>query len=305
MRLAILLAVSVALGGCASVENLRPDMEARPLPSRADEIAYINGLRAAYVITSAAPGVTCYTGKDLRAFRPKYTQGYLEYDKEQDSAGAQCVSFRILDELPDEAKKQEITRYLENGFGLTDLYCQRFFIIAGETRQRRHLQRDLGATADPLVIAVLKALSASASALTVVNAGFGAYDGIYKNIDDAFLITPERDTLRKLVLSAQQEFRSQAFSDVGRPNSYPGARSVIERYAGLCSFDGMKQLVADTLEGGATDLNKAAAEQAKKNAGDSGESGGETAPAKPKPPAPAPEEEKPEGAVPVPITSPE
>jgi hypothetical protein len=235
-------------------------MEARPLPSRADEIAYINELRKAYRVDTSAD-IPCYTGKDLKPFRPKFVQGYPDWDAGQEVAAydKQCLRFAA------DPKPEQMTAYLESGFGLTDLYCQRYFTIATETRQSRRLQRDVVKTGGTLVNAVLTALSAGSNPIGITSSGFSAIDAGYGAVDDAFVVAPTRDDVRKLVLGAQQQFRADVFKadNKGRvqlPKRYQSARATIERYAGLCTFDGMRQLVADAVKEKTDALNTSAQE---------------------------------------------
>lgn len=249
--LALLLVPTTA---CTSVEALRPDLAARSVPSRLDEIAYINTLREAFDFkTPSLPG--CYVGRRLDHFRPSLEQGWPEHEAEQEQAAPEaCVTYR---RLKADDRDAAIQRYLEAGFGLTDLYCQRYFVIAAESMNKRRFQRDTSSTVGTLVNAVLGAASAGEDALAITTAGFGAIDSTYKNIDTAFLVAPEIENTRKLVHAAQQEYRTSAYAAM--PVSYESARSVIERYAGLCSYTGMKQLVNDSVSSETKDLNKAAA----------------------------------------------
>ena len=282
---------------CTSMEHLRPDMEARPLPSRADEVAYINDLRQAYDVVTLLSSkgdqlIPCYTGADLRPFRPKYVQGYPDWDPNQEVVGSekQCLQFKKSPGDP------AITRYLESGFGLTDLYCQRYFIIATETRQSRKLQRGLFKTGDTLMNAVLSALSAGANPIAISSAGFSAIDSGYGAIDDAFVVAPTREDVRDLVHSAQQKFRAEVFGKDSKsmPESYGSARGVVEGYAGLCTFDGMRQLVANSVKETTDKLNADAAKVKKgedthttDNAATTGTA--KTNKAKTPPPEPAPD----------------
>lgn len=273
VKLPALAVTAVALlstSACTTTEQLRPDMEARPLPSRADEIAYINELRKAFRLDEGGT-IPCYSGDKLKPFRPKYVQGYAEWDGDQEVAAYQgkCLRFAAN---PGDAP---ITSYLESGFGLTDLYCQRYFIIATETRQSRKLQRGLFKTGDTLLNAVMGALSVGANPIAISSAGFSAIDSGYGAVDDAFVVAPTREDVRKLVQGAQQKFRAEVFKkdDKGLsqlPKSYASARTTIERYAGLCTFDGMRQLVADAVAAKTDALNDSAkkpAEPAKGNEG--------------------------------------
>lgn len=253
------LACALLTSACTTFEPLRPDMEARPLPSRADEIAYINELRTAYRVDDGQ-SVPCYTGENLKAFRPKYVQGYPDWDQAQEAAGYKGQCLRFAEDPGDD----KMSSYLESGFGLTDLYCQRYFVVATETRQSRKLQRGIAKTGDTLMNAVLGALSVAASPIAISSAGFSAIDSGYGAIDDAFVVAPTREDVRQLVMGAQQRFRADVFSKDkdGKsqlPKRYASGRATIERYAGLCTFDGMRQLVADAVTTKTTDLNASAA----------------------------------------------
>jgi hypothetical protein len=252
MKIRNLLVVAAALlGGCQSVEPLRPDISARPVPSRLDEIAYINVLREAYV---QAEGPLCYNGSKLKPFKDKFAEGLPRYDEEQEtSAGGQCITYR------DQPSEEDLHRYLDAGFGLTDLYCQRFFTIAANSAQNRRFQRNAGNTLDALMGTVLTAAKAGTTALGIVNGGFEAVDATYQNIDSSFLVAPEMETVRKLVHAAQADYRARARNDANFPKRYPAARAVLERYAGLCTFTGMRQLVTDSVKGQTSELTAAAA----------------------------------------------
>lgn len=241
-----LLLVSLLLSGCTSVETLRPDIAARVPPSRLDEIAYINALREAFDFQASPEG--CYNGAKLEHFRPTLEQGYRQHNSEQEAAaGAPCVTYR-------EAEPALIQRYLEAGFGLTDLYCQRFFIIAQESAQKRRFQRSTGTTVGGLVNSVLGLANAGETAISIAGAGFTALNSGFQNVDDAFLVAPELETIRTLVHAAQDDYRQRAFSSP--PTSYLSARSVIERYAGHCSYPGMKQLVEGSLASETAELER-------------------------------------------------
>ena len=299
-RILCSLAAIVGLPACTSFEPLRPDMEARPIPSRADEIAYINELRKAYQVDTRAD-IPCYKGKDLKSFRPKYVQGYPDWDARQDDAGydGQCLRFA------DNPEPKFITAYLESGFGLTDLYCQRYFIIATETRQSRKLQRGLAKTGGTLLNTVLTALSPGSNAIGLTGAGFSAIDSGYGAVDDAFVVAPTREDVRKLVQSAQQKFRAEVFKkdnngQTALPQSYPSARATIERYAGLCTFDGMRQLVSDAVALQTNTLNDSAQKPVTPATGNPSDS--PTAEAKKAPPPAAPTTDPAALVAPPPVT---
>jgi hypothetical protein len=272
------------------VERFRPDLAARVLPSRLDEIAYVNALRQAFDFHEPNGGA-CYNGAELRHFRPRLEQGRPDHLRQQELAGAYCVSYRRL--APAE-RTEAVTRYLEAGFGLTDLYCQRFFTIAAEAAQQRHFQRNSFSALDALVGAVLGFANAGQTASSIVNAGFEGIDSTYQNIDNAFLVAPDLANVRDLVHAAQEDFRTRAYASL--PNSYESARAVIERYAGHCSFTGMRQLVNDSVTTATRELTPP--EPAAPNPQPGGAPGAPPANAKPQAPTSPPND----AAVPVPVS---
>ena len=247
LRAIIVGASAFSIAGCSTYEPLRPDLAARSVPSRLDETAYINALREAFVFVQDG---ACYDGEELSAFRPSLEQGRPDHTEAQERGPqGQCAKFKAT------ASSQEIERYLDAGYGLTDLYCQRYFVIAIESDRKRQFQRNSGATADALVNAVLGFAGASARAVSISNAGFEAYDSTYQNIEDAFMVSPDLALTRKLVHAAQADFRAEVAKKM--PESYLEARNFIERYPGTCSYTGMKQLVNDSVASTTNALEKA------------------------------------------------
>ncbi|MBU1606247.1 MAG: hypothetical protein KKD08_05495 [Alphaproteobacteria bacterium] len=239
----------------------------------------------------------CYDGNELQHFRGTLQQGFQEHTEEQESLPtAQCVKFRELD---DGERDQAISEYLDSGFGLTDLYCQRYFVIAAESDKKRQFQRNSGSTVDALMNAVLGLSSAGQTAIGIANASFEAYDSTYQNIQDAFMVAPELSNVRKLVHAAQGDYKERVKNDL--PTSYQHARSIIERYAGMCSYTGMKQLVNDSVASETTLLLAAAENRSPGLNQDPGEvANDEQAPAAPPGPPAAPSEDAPSGRVPIP-----
>lgn len=221
-------------------------MHSRPVPSRPDEIAMMNGMLSA--LTTSGQPVDCFKGKGLRPFRPKFVQGYPDY-QESHAELAACPSFASLDDVAEPKRTYLIRSYLDNGFGLVDLYCNRFFMIAAETRQSRQIQRNTGSAFDTLVTTVMTALGTGQTGIGIINHGFEAFDATYRNIDAAFLVAPDRDDLIALVTSSQDKIRTDSYA--AKYQTYPAARSAIERYASKCTFDGMKDLVGTAIRNAA------------------------------------------------------
>lgn len=249
--------IALLLGGCTSFEGVRPDIAAKPVPSRFDEIAHVNALRSAFEFLPAKepgdgaqrPTLGCYQGTGLRAFRAKSAEGYdRRVPEEFDTDTAElCVYYRALPE-DDAARNKVLFEYVSAGFSLTDIYCARFFTVVTASAQNRAFGKSVFGGVDTLVSSVLTLSNAGKTAIGIANSGFGLIDTTFDAYDSAYLVAPDMANVRKLVLAAQNEYRADVLEgDKDFPKTYSTARSIIERYAGLCTFPGMRQLVNDSI----------------------------------------------------------
>jgi hypothetical protein len=251
------IVAAALVSACTAVEGVRPDIASKPLPSRLDEIAYINTLRGALVKTSVE---NCFTGKDLPGFKAKLGQGYRgDPDPENFLSNDSCLLFKAVDTATDGGKKQ-MTEYLHAGFGLTDMYCKRFFVVASEAQQNRQFARNVNNGVDTLLGSILSLSNAGETAIGISNGMFGLIDGTLEGFDLAYLVGPDMPEVERLVKAEQAVFRAAFFGDTPQklPPNYGAARAVIESYAGLCSFTGMRQLVAKSVADKTEALNSEA-----------------------------------------------
>lgn len=265
-KLSMVCCTALLLSGCASIEGFRPDIAARPVPSRMDEIAFINVLRSAFVVHDAKGNAKdglpdtqiCFDGKDLQEFRAKSGQGYNDtaYNEEKFPDGM-CIAYRKDPPAP------EMRHYLNAGLGLTDLYCQRFFTVANASEQNRKFGRNVASGVDVMVGSILSLSGAGETAAGIANAGFGLLDTTFESYDTAYLVAPDMSNVQKLVLAAQDEYRKSALDDKTMVKGYPAARSVIERYATICTFSGMRELVNKSVKDKTDQINKDTSDKGK------------------------------------------
>ena len=206
MRIISLIGVGLLVSGCSTVGGLRTDLSARTLSTNTSEQALESGLMAAFDKTG--PGGT--------------------------------YAFKLN---PTPAQVKEFTR---SGFALTDIYCDEFFRRTNLSFRKRKFAR--GATNDvgTVVASVLGLAEAGPKVIAGVATSFGLADSTWRNYDDSFIVSPELDTVRTLVLSAQDQFRRETLDNL--PEDFPTARSAIIRYAGLCSFLGMQSLLNQSVD---------------------------------------------------------
>lgn len=157
----------------------------------------------------------------------------------------------------DDVGSKEMKPYLDAGFALTDYYCESFFRDADESQRRRRFGRALTNDTGTVISTILGLANAGQNVVTGVAAGFGLGDNIWRNYDDAFVVTPDLANIQSLVMAAQDNFRQKTMNtDADLPKNYGKAQSIILRYANLCSTLGMKALLSQASDEQRTDLQK-------------------------------------------------
>ncbi|HEX8486637.1 hypothetical protein [Sphingomonas sp.] len=201
-----IMAGALALGGCSSLNSLRTDLSA-PAPSTDREAeALVANLREAYR-ARCGPG----------------------------DAPADCQGFQT------DLNVAGVTRFTGAGMALSDLYCDRFFRSTNQAARKRRFGSGLATDASTLVAGVLNLAKAGADGITASTLGFNAINGTFRNYDQSFMVDADLSKLRRLVLSAQDNMRLRI--DNEPPKTIFAAESTILRYAGLCSFLGMQDLL--------------------------------------------------------------
>ncbi|WP_438726834.1 hypothetical protein ACR9YC_09505 [Parasphingorhabdus sp. DH2-15] len=210
----------------------------------------------------------CFDGSGLKRFKSKLgdgldlSNGQEEFLKKGENTKDICVTYKAY-QRPDfddgfyneenQRRLLEMQTYLAAGFGLTDLYCNRFFTTATAATQNRQFAQDLNTGVDTLVGAVLSLSGAGGTAQGITNSGFGLIGDGIQAFDAAYLVAPDLGAVRELLDAAQDQYRKPFFVGTPEqmkeyfPHSYPAARAIIQRYASQCSFTGMRQLISTTV----------------------------------------------------------
>ena len=139
----------------------------------------------------------------------------------------------------------KLEHFMGAGFALSDIYCDDFFRYANQAQRRRQYGRGLFNDAGAAVAGVLNLAKAGADALTASSVGFAAADGTFRNYESSFVVDPDMSKLRNLVLASQDSMKVGI--EAAPPKTLYAAESKIRRYAGLCSFLGMKGLLNESL----------------------------------------------------------
>jgi hypothetical protein len=154
------------------------------------------------------------------------------------------------------AQEADVKRYLLAGLTLSDIYCDRFFRVTNQQSRRRKFTRSTTNDVGGVVAAVLGLAQAPTQVVGGVAAGFAGIDSTFRGYDDAFLVSPDLSNVRSLVYAAQDSFRNSALKSTEIPKDYMTARTTIVRYAGLCSYLGMQELLNRSLNQQTTLLKK-------------------------------------------------
>jgi hypothetical protein len=120
--------------------------------------------------------------------------------------------------------------------------------VATASQARRNFARDTVSDIQTLVNSILTFSGAGDIAVGVTGAALGTVEGGFGNFDNAFLVAPDMAEVRELIASARGEFRSRYRTSEQLPPNYEAARSVIEGYAGLCSFTNMRRMISVSMQ---------------------------------------------------------
>lgn len=149
--------------------------------------------------------------------------------------------------------------YLAAGFALSDIYCDAFFRDADESQRRRRYGRGVTNDVGTAIAAILGLANAGENLVTGVATSFGLADNLWRNYDEAFVVSPSLSNVKTLVKAAQDKFRELTLGKEAEkqlPADYGTAQSVVLRYADFCSTLGMQSLLNISAEQQQRELNK-------------------------------------------------
>ena len=233
---------AVALLGCAEVRRHPPTMGAEQPLTGGEAIALANELQAAFEpITDPDQQAMCAQTLPQRHDAENLT--VLRYTGNPRRAPQQfrCVRYRKPDAT------HTVERHVQAGMGLTDLYCDDFFRRVASHSSSRRFSRGVVNDVGAAISAVLGLTNTTSAVTGGVGLGFGLVDGGFRNYDDAFLVSADLSTLQSKVYAEQDKFRAAIEPRLSTLQSYPRGNSLILRYANLCSYTGMRQLINNAL----------------------------------------------------------
>ncbi|WP_156356997.1 hypothetical protein [Sphingomonas sp. Leaf38] len=255
------VACVVALSGCSVPESLRTKLSADPTETKDEKRMLIAEMRQAYECHGDAGAKDAAT----KAARKKSSGN----DGPVSAANCQKIvdklaAFRQSDYttlLTTEQKGQQqlVLRFMDAGTTLSDVYCDEFFRSVNLSARKRQFGKGLATDTSTLVAGALNLVKAGSAALTASTVGFNALNASFRNYDESFMVDADLAKMRRLVLAAQDSMKLQ--NEKLPPRTFFAAESKVIRYAGLCSFLGMKDLLNDSIATKTADIEKKRAEE--------------------------------------------
>lgn len=205
-------ASAVLVSGCGGINRLRTDISAQPARMGGEETALVQNLRLAYVSATTCDRTVPIS--DCRRFSTSLDSTALRH-------------------------------FVDAGMTLSDYYCDGFFRAANASARQRRFGRNVSNDVGGAIATVLGLARASSGVVGGVAAGFSFADSGFRNYDESFMVDADLSKMRRLVLSAQDNMKIGI--NTNPPETIFAAESKIIRYAGLCSFLGMQDLLNESV----------------------------------------------------------
>jgi hypothetical protein len=153
------------------------------------------------------------------------------------------------------AQKQSIIdNYVNEGIGLVDTYCIRWFQNLDDQSRLLNYQRSNINVITQLGTALLGIGKANTNIVTSYGAFTTANAGMTENFNSAFLVAPTTDKVKEHVQNALKE-KSTLLKGTSKPKTFKEAYTELEKYADLCTYDQAKAIVDKSLDITQTKIN--------------------------------------------------
>lgn len=140
---------------------------------------------------------------------------------------------------------QHVEAFLNAGLTLSESFCDDFFRNANQSARKRQYARGAFNDVGGGIQAILGLAKVTTGVVSGIGAGVSLIDSTFRNYDSSFMVDADLAKLRRLVLAAQDSMRLSMERD--KTSTIYSAERRIIRYAGLCTFLGMKGLLDDSL----------------------------------------------------------
>ncbi|MEW6704585.1 MAG: hypothetical protein AB1430_07030 [Pseudomonadota bacterium] len=148
------------------------------------------------------------------------------------------------------ADAQKIEAYLREGIAVVQLYCLRWFArVADEQRNLQVAETNWNVITQlgTALIGVARLHSDVTTAYGALNTAVGGFNA---NLNNAFLIAPNAENVKRLTLEALGQ-RAALLTDSGsalRPQRFSDAYVQLEKLADVCTYQEVKRLTTESVD---------------------------------------------------------
>ncbi|MEN9869000.1 MAG: hypothetical protein RL748_4590 [Pseudomonadota bacterium] len=155
------------------------------------------------------------------------------------------------------ANQKYVVNYVNEGIGLVNSYCRRWFQEIDDTQRLLTLQDKNVNVISALGTALLGIGKANANVITGYGAANVAYTGYSDNINTTFLVAPSTTRVKEhieVLMNAEAEKLLKETTD--NQVNFKQAYTRLERYASFCTHSQARQIVNNALEVTQTELGQ-------------------------------------------------
>lgn len=146
------------------------------------------------------------------------------------------------------ADQTAILAYLKAGFSLSDLNCSAFFDRLSNDQSALQFLKNQTTLMGGLTAGLMGIFRAGTAPTAATAAAFAALGSSIDNINTSFLLAPNVDGVRDLVLEARSQIYNSRASTTLNYTNFSDAQSVLNGYEDLCSVGGIKKLINESVK---------------------------------------------------------
>lgn len=155
------------------------------------------------------------------------------------------------------AEQKYVVNYVNEGIGLVNSYCRRWFQEIDDAQRLLTLQDKNVNVISALGTALLGIGKANANVITGYGAANVAYTGYSDNINTTFLVAPSTTRVKEHIEVLMNAEADKLLKDANdKQINFKQAYTRLERYAGFCTHSQARQIVNNALEVTQTELGK-------------------------------------------------
>lgn len=160
--------------------------------------------------------------------------------------------YKDRDVVPSDPKY--VKNYVEEGLGLVDAYCLRWFRLLEDTQRKTNFEEKNFNVIRQLGTALLGIGKASSNWVTGYGAANTAYSGIVENFNTAFLAGPTTKKVKDRIFELLNQSSARLLT-AADTLSFAQAYNRLERHAEICSFAMVIEVLDSSLAGTESEID--------------------------------------------------